>query len=654
MKYVVIMKSSSSKFTHLFEPVNIGSVKMKNRIVMAPMITNLAGSNGEVTTQQIDYYVERARGGVGLIDVAWACVERWPSKKIGCLYVDNDEYIRGLEKLTSAVHQEGAKIVLQLSHPGRQISAEEISSNFAVSASDVSCFIDGKTIDARALTELEIEGLVYSFSLAALRAKRAGFDAVELHGASGYLIAQFLSPFTNKRTDSYGGNFSGRMKFPLQIIKTTRDLVGEDFPLLFRISGDELIEGGLRIEDNIEIAKGLEKAGVDAIHVTAGLLETYNLAMPPMSVPRGCFIPLAEKVKESVSIPVIGVGRINDPSFAEELLENKRVDLIAMGRSFLSDPTILKKTAEGKTNEIRRCIACNRCVMRIAQKLYIRCAINAVAGQEGRIRIEQSKDPRHILVIGGGPAGMEAARVASMRGHDVTLFERNEKLGGQLLLSTKPPHKDELKNELEYLSNQLEMLDVEVITKQEFTTDMIGEYSSETVIVATGAKPCIPPIPGLKQSHAITAWDVLAEKERVGKRVVIIGGGIVGCETAEFLSKKCEDITIIEALPQLALDSEPSTRTALLDRLVTVGINVILKSPVIELDSNTVYFLDDEDNRQNLETDSVILATGALSEQELVHNLKGKVANVYSVGDCVAPRLLMDAIHEGFNAGMKI
>jgi 2,4-dienoyl-CoA reductase-like NADH-dependent reductase (Old Yellow Enzyme family)/thioredoxin reductase len=629
-------------------------MELKNRIMMAPMITNLAGGNGEVTEQQIDYYVARAKGGVGLIDVAWACVDRWPNKKVGCLYIDDDEYLRGLEELTSAVHMEGAKIALQISHPGRQISEEETKGNFAVSASDVTCFINGKDVQARALTLSEIGRLIDAFAAGAMRAKSAGFDAVEFHGASGYLIAQFLSPFTNKRTDKYGGDFSGRMKFALDIVKATRAKVGSDFPLIFRISGDEFVEGGTRLSDSKEIAKVLEEAGIDAIHVTAGLLETYHLAMPPMAVPPGCFVALAEGVKEVVDIPVITVGRINDPAFGEEILRNGKADLIALGRAFLSDPEFVTKTAEGKTNEIRKCIACNRCVMRIAQKLHVRCALNACTGLEKRNRLMPTKAPKRVLVIGGGPAGMEAARVASLRGHEVLLFEKKKELGGQLLLSIKAPHKDELKNELEFLSKQLDKLDVKVFLKQAFTEDLVEKFSPDAIILATGAKPCVPNIPGVAGSHVFTAWDVLAERVQVGQRVVVVGGGTVGCETAEFLGGKCDDVTILEMLPELAIDSEPFTRIYLLDRLRSQGIKIITESNVIKVDDHKVIFLDNEGESQYLEVDSVVLATGAVSDNDLALKLKDKVAEFASIGDCVAPRIYGDAIHEAYNAAQRI
>lgn len=641
-------------FPLLLDATNIGSMELRNRIVMAPMITNLAGFNGQVTKKQIDYYAERAMGGVGLIDVAWACVDKWPIKKFGCLYIDSDEYIRDLERLTRTVHRFGTKIALQLSHSGRQISPEEAQGRLAVSASDVSCCYNGKMVESRALTYEEIEHFIDSFALGAYRAKRAGFDAVELHGASGYLIAQFLSPFTNKRKDRYGGNFSGRMRFPLEVLKSTRDLVGEDFPIIFRISGDEFVDEGLKLEDTKKIGMKLEKEGIDAIHVTAGLFETYHLAMPPFYASRGCFLNLSEGIKQVVDIPVIGVGRINDSAFAEDALREGRADLIAMGRALLADPALPNKTAHKKVQNIRKCIACNRCVMAISQTLHIRCAINARAGVESETRLVHVADPKRVLVIGGGPAGMEAARVASLRGHEVILLEKNKKLGGQLLLSTKAPGKDELKNELDYCTSQLNNSDIEIHTGYDCTADNVKEYDPNSIIMATGARPCVPSIPGIDQSIVHTAWDVLGEKVRVGNRVVIAGGGIVGCETAEFLHEKSEEIVLIELLPELALTAEPFSRIYLLNRLEDQGVETMTGSKIVEIGNDCVIVMDKHGAREQKETDSVVLAMGSIPNNELVMSLMKLVDNLIVVGDCVRPRFMIDAIHEGFNAALSI
>lgn len=643
------------KFTKLFEPVKIGSIEIKNRIVMAPMITNFADFNGGVTNQQIDYFVERAKGGAGLITMAWAIVSKFPSKGIGCVYIDNDEYIRKLEELTRAVHLNGAKISLQLAHAGRQVTIDDTGGRQPVSASNVSYREGESYVKARALSISEIEKLVEDFGEGARRAKLAGFDAVDLHGANGYLIAQFLSPYTNKRTDRYGGNFTKRMRFAMEILESVREKVGKSFPIIFRISADEFVDGGLKLDDTKKIARSLQAGGIDAIHINAGIAETYHKAMPPADVRRGCFIHFAEAIKKVVNVPVIAVGRINDPYLAEKILQEKKADLIAMGRALLADPDLPKKAAEGRLNDIRKCIACNRgCVMRMSQKLHIMCAINPAVGKEKEYAITPAKMVKRVIIVGGGPAGMEAARVAALRGHKVTLFEKNNRLGGQLLLASWSPYKEEIKNELEYLPYQLKKLGVKIKTGQLFKTDRINKINPDAIIVATGAKPYVPSIPGIGENNVVTAWDVLAGKARVNNDVVIVGGGMVGCETAEFLGLKGKKVLIIEQLAELAINAEPFSRIYLLERLAKLRIKSLTNVNVLEINDSGVTFQGKKSGRKFVGADTVVIAAGSVPERELVIKLGDKVTNLYTVGDCVKPRYIMDAVHEGFHVARSL
>ncbi|MEM2179159.1 MAG: FAD-dependent oxidoreductase, partial [Candidatus Methanomethylicaceae archaeon] len=518
----------------IFEPINIGSLEIKNRIVMPPMSTNFANEDGSVSERQIRYYEARAIGGVGLIIVEATCIESSIGKLNPIqLCIDNDKFIAGLNELAEAITRYGARAAIQLHHAGRR--ARVTNGKQPVSASDgLSTPIGLKT---RALTLKEIEELIELFAKAAERAKIAGFEAIELHGAHGYLIGQFLSPLTNRRTDKYGGDINGRARFAIEIVRRIKEKLGENFPLIFRISGDEYINGGLDIEETKIISKLLEKEGVNALHISAGAYETRHWTSAPMCIPRGHLVYLAEKIKQIVNIPVITVGRINDLYLAEDIIKNKKADLVSMGRALIADPEIINKTLNGKIENIRRCIACNRCLSRLDEKLHISCTVNPIAGKEYKIRVKKASKPKKVLIIGGGPAGMEAARIAAIRGHEVILYEEKDKLGGQLILATIPPHKEEMKSILEYYTQELSKLEIEIKIGRKATLKDIEKISPEIIILATGAKPIIPSIPGIKNKNVITAWDVLLNTTKVGDNVVIIGGGMVGCETAEYLIK---------------------------------------------------------------------------------------------------------------------
>ncbi len=411
----------ATSFTKLLEPVKIGAMELRNRIVMPPMCTNFASETGAVTQRLIDYYVERARGGVGLVTVEATCVDS-PVGRLSPLQlcVDDDKFIGGLNDLVEAIQEKGAKISLQLHHAGRQTTLAVTGGAQPVSASETVY----KDVKARALPAEGIECVVGRFGESAKRAKAAGFDAVEIHGAHGYLIAQFLSPYVNKRIDEYGGDPEKRMRFVLEVLEETRKRVGLDFPIIFRLSGEEFVEDGLTLKEAKGIAQRLERAGVDALHVTAGVGGTI-WPVQPMAVPRGCLVHLAEGIKEVVGIPVIAVGRINNPTLAEEILRDGRADLVSMGRALIADPELPRKVAEGRLDDIRMCTACLRgCSERFNAYLRISCTVNPAVGREKEYMVKPADKPKKVLVVGGGAAGLEAARVAALRGHEVTLYEK--------------------------------------------------------------------------------------------------------------------------------------------------------------------------------------------------------------------------------------
>jgi 2,4-dienoyl-CoA reductase-like NADH-dependent reductase (Old Yellow Enzyme family)/thioredoxin reductase len=602
--------------------------------------------------------MERAKGGAGLIIAEPTAVDTETGKALfSCPNLDEDKYIPGFGELAEAVHAYGAKIATQLWHMGRQVwKTGPLKGRQPVSASDTyfeASFPPG-AVHARALTIKEIETLIEKFAVAAWRAKVAGLDAIEFHGTNGYLIAQFFSPYTNKRTDRYGGDINGRARFGVEIVERTRELVGPGFPIIFRISADEFIEGGLKQEEARIIAKKLESAGVDAISLSVGLAETYHWVMPPMAVSRGCFVHLSERMKKAVNVPVICAGRINDPVLAERILQEGKADLIAMGRALIADPELPNKAAEGRLDDIRVCIADNECVKRTRLDFPLRCTLNPAVGKEREFKITPAEKPKHVLVVGGGPAGMEAARVAAMRGHKVTLYEKEDRLGGQLLLAALPPHKEEIKNVFEYLIRQIEKLGVKIELGKEVTPELVEKLKPDVVILATGAKPLIPNIPGVKRKNVYTSWEVLKGEVEVGDKVVIIGGGQVGCETADFLSDKRCDVIIVEMQTEIAADMDPWGRVFLLERLKEKKVNVMTNTKVFEITHDGVDTIDKNLNRCVLKADTIILAVGSMPNVELSKTLKGKVPQLYSIGDCVEPRKCFEAIHDASRVAHEI
>jgi 2,4-dienoyl-CoA reductase-like NADH-dependent reductase (Old Yellow Enzyme family)/thioredoxin reductase len=636
----------------LFSPLQIGPLELKNRIVMAPMATHYADETGAVTERLKNYYLERARGGVGLIIVESGYIDplgRGGTRRMG---LHEDRLIPGLKGLVDAVHAEGAKISSLLHHAGRQIDVKNTCGQYPVSASSLPSGMEA--VVPRTLKVHEIEGLVEAFGQAARRSLAAGFDAILIHAAHGYLIHQFLSPLSNMRRDRYGGTFSRRLRFLQEIVFRCQESVGKDYPLMVRISASEFIPGGITLKDGQKIARRLEEWGVKAIHVSGGTHDTVEMEIPPMSIPRGCLVHLAEGIKKAVRIPVGTVGKIMEPKMAEEILQQGRADLIAMGRALLADPEFSQKAREGRVEDIRPCIACLQgCRDHLYQGLPITCLVNPRAGMEAEYKIEPAKIRKKVLIIGGGPGGMEAARVAAFRGHEVTLAEKENHLGGQFHLASLPDRKGEIRAYLGYLSGQLKKLGVKIRLSQEVTPEKLKEMKADSVILAAGGIPLLSAISGIDRGNVITAWQALARPEKVGKNVVIIGGGSVGAETAEFLVDRKKDVTLVEMLPEIAGDAEKVNRKVLLRSLGEKGvmIRVLTQATAILAEGVEVEF---GGRKETLPADTVVLATGIRPNNELEAALRALPAELHKVGDCVKPRKAIDAIHEGFQAAMKI
>jgi 2,4-dienoyl-CoA reductase-like NADH-dependent reductase (Old Yellow Enzyme family)/thioredoxin reductase len=636
----------------LFTPLRIGPLQLKNRIAMAPMATHYADETGAVTERLKNYYLERARGGAGLIILESGYIHPLGRGGIRRMGLHEDRLIPGLRGLVDAVHAEGAKISSLLHHAGRQINVKNTRGQYPVSASSLPSGMEA--VVPRTLKVQEIEELVEGFGQAARRSLAAGFDAILIHAAHGYLIHQFLSPLSNIRRDRYGGTFTRRLRFLQEIVLRCQESIGKDFPLMVRISASEFIPGGITLKDGKKIARRLEEWGVKAIHVSGGTHDTVEMEIPPMAIPRGCLVHLAEGIKEAVSIPVGAVGKIVEPKMAEEILQQGKSDLIAMGRALLADPEFPRKAREGRFQDIRPCIGCLQgCRDYLYQGLPITCLVNAQAGREMEFRISPAENRKKVFIIGGGPGGMEAARVAALRGHEVTLAEKENHLGGQFRLASLPGGKREIRGYLDYLSGQLKKLGIKIRLNQEVTPEDLKGIKADAVILAAGGIPLLPPIPGFDRENVITAWQALAHPEKAGKKVVIIGGGSVGAETAEFLLDHKKDVTLVEMLPEIAGDAEKVNRKVLLRSLGEKGvkIRVLTQATAILAEGVEVEF---DGNKETLPADTVVLATGIRPNNDLEAALRPLPAKLHKVGDCTKPRKAIDAIHEGFQAAVKL
>jgi len=619
---------------------------------MPAICSKFGTENGAVSDQLIDFYVERARGGASLIIIENTCID-WPVGKAGTnpIRADDWKYIHGLHDLAAAVHPYGTKIATQLHHAGRQGSAlTSAEGQQLVAPSAIPCLPTGGEMP-RELTIEEIEAIIGKYVMGATVTKMAGFDAVEIHGAHGYLITQFMSPYSNKRSDEYGGDFEGRMKFALRIIEGIRLAVGPDFPIIFRMSADEYIEGGLTLEDNKKIAARLETAGVDALSISAGIYESppwYSRIFPTMGMPQGCNVRLAEEIKKVVNIPIIVAGKLGDPALANRVLQDKKADIIAFGRSLLTDPYLPKKVAEGRLDAIRPCIYCNEaCAGNISRMWRIECVVNPELGKEKEYQLKQAIKNKKVVVIGGGPAGMEAARVAALRGHRVTLYEKNESMGGQLIAASVPQFKQPIKEFLEYLKNQVSSAGVEIVLGKEATEDGIQQMNPDVVILATGATQVLPVIPGVKGRNVATAVDVLLGKVKAGDKVVVVGGGEVGCEVAWFLAELGKKVSIVEMTLGVASDMNMFSQLYLMDKLAELGIDIQTTVTVEEITGDGVVTRDTSGQKHVITADTVVIATGFKSENTLEKRLCGKVSEIYTIGSCIKPGKIWEAIHDG-------
>lgn len=634
----------------IFTPIKIGNIELKNRIAMPPMSTRLSNTDGSVTPRIIKYYEERAKGGAGMIIVEYSYIDEDASKAAVCqLGVQNDNLLPGLSELSEAIKAHGAKAFLQICHGGGQ-SPSGLINRKPVAPSAISPKAGAEI--PRELTLDEIQKIVRAFGDAALRAKKAGFNGVEIHGAHGYLLNQFLSPRFNKRTDAYGPDFNSRARFAIEIVDEIRSKVGKEYPVGFRLNVSDYMSNGVQTEETKELVKMLEAHGVSYIHASAGTYESHQYMISPAYIQRAHLVHLAREIKSVVNIPVITIGGINH-EVAPQIIENGDADVVAIGRALIADPELPNKMLTGRNQEIRPCIRCNDgCIGRFFAGETMRCATNSAAGRESAFEIHPAYSKKKVIVIGGGLAGMEIARIASLRGHQVVMLEKSNKLGGNALVASIPEFKQEIRKLIEWFENQLKNLPLEVKLNTEATSETINSLNSDIVINAVGAKHIVPNVKGVESDHVMTASEVLTGERSPKGNVVIVGGGLVGIETAIFLAKleksmdqslKLRSITALEMQDDILLDAVRVNKLELNQMIARNGIKIITGGKALSINTDSLECVDRDLNVKKVYADSVVLAVG-FKPNDSLEKISGNIP-VHSVGDCQTAGKIIDAIN---------
>lgn len=645
-------------YPHLFAPIQIGKTTVKNRIFMPPISTNLA-DKGYVTEALVQHYAARAKGGVGLIVTEVTTVEPTYIYLPGDMSISDDSFIPGWQKLTEAVHQYGAKILPQLFHPA-YMAFPIPGTPQLIAPSSVGPYYAKEA--PRPVTKEELAVIIRQFGEAAARVKQAGGDGVEIHAAHAHgLLGGFLSPLFNKRTDEYGGDIDGRLRLTLEVIAEVRRMCGEDFIIDVRISGDEYTDGGLNLNDGIYIAKRLEKAGADMLHVSGGTTIMRGSSIPAPGTKQGSHVASAEEIKKHVTIPVATVGRITEPWIAEELIANGKTDICMIGRANLCDAEFSNKASRGEAEDIRPCIGCLRCLNGIMFGKPVACTVNPSFAPENEDTIPEAETKKNILVIGGGPAGMEAAFAARKRGHHVVLCEKEQELGGLVRLASVPIAKQDLTKLVKYMGRRLAQAGVEIRTGCMVDETMLKEeFAGYEVVASTGAAPIvITPFTSFKQW--MTADDILAGRSFPGRKIVIIGGGSVGCETADYLAPLINDhfprnreITVLEMADEVMLSETGPGRSLLVQRMMRKGISMICKAKVERVEEDKIYYQKDGVEYCIDDADTLVFAAGYRPDSHMEEMLKTAGASYHLIGDANKVGTIKDAVHAGYETGIAL
>jgi 2,4-dienoyl-CoA reductase-like NADH-dependent reductase (Old Yellow Enzyme family)/NADH dehydrogenase FAD-containing subunit len=662
----------------LFNPIRIGGLEIKNRIYLPAMHLNMA-QEYQITEQLVAFYAERARGGVGMISVGYATVDDLSGSTMN-IGAHSDEFIPGLKQLADGIKENGARSVVQLNHAGRYNFSFFTGGKTPVAPSAVPSRMTKET--PRELKIDEIKTIVESFAQAARRVKEAGFDAVEVLSGTGYLISEFLSPLTNLRTDEYGGSYDNRMRFGLEVMQRIKAVTGSDYPLIVRMNGNDFMPGGQGRKELAVYARALAEIGVDALCINVGWHEA-RVPQITTSVPRGVFGYLAKGIKECVNVPVIASHRINDPATAREMIADGTCDMVAMGRPLIADPYLPEKAASGRENEIVHCIACAQgCFDHLFKLKQVECLCNPKAGHEKECRLQASDSPAKVVVVGGGPAGMSAALAAAECGHEVVIYEKENRLGGQLFLASAPPGRAEFAELAKDLATQVAVQKIRVVLNTAVDEKILDDELPGAVILATGAKPITPPIPGVERANVVQSWDVLLNRVSTGQKVVVIGGGAVGVETALFLAEKgtlsgdavkfllvnkaespedlyelatrgTKDVVLIEMVKKIGKDIGLSTRWGMLQDMSRIGVKTNVSTKALEITPEGVT-VEMDGQTETLPADTVVLAVGSESHNPLQETIAKKGIPYQVTGDAQGVALAFDAVHNGFAAGRNI
>lgn len=632
----------NNTYAQLFTPMKIGNLEIKNRFVVPAMDSHYTNEQHQFTDQALNYYGQRAKGGFGLITTEFMCVSEEGLAEPTQAGIYDDCFIPMLTKLVNRIHENDGLIFAQLQHSGR-LQGANTTSKPAVGASWIPASGDKKIHE---LTTLEVKGVIQKFIEAAIRAQKSGFDGVEIHGAHGYLLAQFLSKGVNKRVDEYGGNLSNRARIVCEIIKGIKEQCGKDYPVVVRTSGDEAYFGGNNIEDAIGQACLFEAAGADALHLSHGV------AIHPYYTPAGFNIENARKMKAALHIPVIVVGRINDPALALSIIESKAADFVALGRQSICDPCFPNKVKESRTNEIFTCTGClQRCLYTnmFEEGFGTSCMINPFSGKENIWKIEPASQSKKIAIVGAGPAGLQASWILAKRGHHVEVFEKEATAGGQYRLAAIPPMKQDLAKTISTYLALGKRYGVKMHYQTKVTKEML--YGFDEVIIATGSLPIIPPIPGIDLDNVVNALDVLSFNQCFSnKKILVLGAGLVGAETAEVLGEYQNQVTIVDMLGKVAPLAPKRPRLALIDHLQKQNVQFILNSKVVEIRKDGILYENNQEVHSLTGFDYIVLAFGSKANKEL--QLEGE--HIHYIGDASKAGDAKKAIYEASLLGMKL